>query len=1095
MNKKILMVLMISLVIFSLAGVSAELITFDNVKSYDLKTKTVTIKNLFGLGTTYADVKLDTPQIYEVGVGYTKVAQFTINSYENYSEFIGNLEFYDLNNNNKDIEKQIDIKYLTLEKVVVNDLGDCINPKEYLQECEREIIGSHLENKEIWNDFDGQVRKDGIITIGLFTITTFGERIEWIPKLAGVKVPEWATYVATITTDAGWSDDSDGRCKGTRIHTNNYNLYFHNFTKSASFSGTQAYILWANTTTFATVTFSGDVADFDEIILLPNSDYFLTMDGGANSKYKSTATPISITDAQVTGYVTACPSTFGTGTVFGVINVGIGNESLYSPAPTITLNAPANDTTQKTNSVLFNVTISDLDPDNVTLYLDGVVNETNSTGIQGDYLFTKILTDGDHDWLIESCAVGVCGNSSSWEITIDTTPFIEWLTPPTLPNYANITQEYIPMKVNVSTPYYKNNSFDIYNVNGTSFHQDYTDQTFDINFTDLPDSHYHYNATICTTTDQCNSTETRHINHDVTPPEIFIDSPIGESNYLYVGQLLELNFTAIDELANVSECWTNYNGTNNSIACTNGTLVSVPIAQEYGRTSANVYSNDTFGNEGSNSTSWTYKILEIDKEFNNETTEGAYEQFTLNLNEGGSAMVQSVILHYNGQTDTSSLFSSGSNVTAVSELLIDGVSADTNKTFYFTITLTDSTTFNTTSAVQLVHDITIDDCSANPYPLLYLYLKDEEARTLLSGTIETNVEILNNFNFAQVLNISQQETGVSYVDLCSNVLLNETAFLINAEIRYNSENHSAEFYHIQKAALTNYPVNLSLFDLKTEDTTIFKVLYRNQDLIGVEGAVLQLQRKYISDGIYEVVEAPLTSSDSSGILHIDTNTNKYQITVVKEGEVLGLFQNLVFICESELTGECTLNLYDKLIPPNIVPLIDLQDFSSAVETSIDDQTITLTYVVPSGTATSIQVLAVQKDTILGDSVICNQTVISSAGSIECAYATTIQDSKITYKVFKSGELIAEKGYVVQEDLRDDWGGANYILLVVLMLSLVFMALSSPEWVVINAVIVVLLGGGLWLIRGIGFVEGLGSLMWLIVGAIILISKLAKQEDF
>ncbi len=64
-----------------------------------------------------------------------------------------------------------------------------------------------------------------------------------------------------------------------------------------------------------------------------------------------------------------------------------------------------------------------------------------------------------------------------------------------------------------------------------------------------------------------------------------------------------------------------------------------------------------------------------------------------------------------------------------------------------------------------------------------------------------------------------------------------------------------------------------------------------------------------------------------------------------------------------------------------------------------------------------------------------------------------------------------------------------------MLSLVFMALSSPEWVVINAVIVVLLGGGLWLIRGIGFVEGLGSLMWLIVGAIILISKLAKQEDF
>ena len=712
---------------------------------------------------------------------------------------------------------------------------------------------------------------------------------------------------------------------------------------------------------------------------------------------------------------------------------------------------------------------------------DGTTNLTLSS--------TETLGEGYWEWYCTANDDTKTINSSTRSLTVDTTPQINVSSPIKDTNYStssiwfNATSS---LNVDDWVINYDGTNITISDQTGTTLNK----------LLNIEDGIY--NLLIYARNSQTgiwglNNSVTNFI-IDATPPEILIDSPTGESDYLYVGQPLDLNFTATDELANVSECWWNYNGTNNSVACSNGTLVSVPIAQEYGLTSATVYVNDTFGNEGFNSTSWSYKILELNKTFNNETTEGAYEQFYLYLNEGSGVDVQSVVLHYDGQTDSASLFSSGDNLTAMSELLIGAVSADTNNTFYFTVTLTDSTTFNTTSEVQLVRDISIDDCSSNPYPLLYLYLKDEETRSLLSGTIETHIDILNNFDYAQVLNISQEETSVNYIDLCSNVPLNESDFLLNAEIRYSSGNHSAEFYHIQRADLSSYPANISLFDLKTEDTTTFKVLYRNEDLIGVEGAVLQLQRKYIDDGIFEVVEAPLTSSDSTGILHIDTNTNKYQITVVKNGEVLGLFQNLAFICESELTGECILNLYDKLTPPNIVPLVDMQDFSSGLESSIENQTITLTYIIPSGTATSVQVLATQKNTILGESIICNQTVISSAGSIECSYSTTIQDSTIDYKVFKSGELVAQKGFVVQEDLRDDWGAANYILIVVFLLSLVFMALSSPEWIVINAVITVLISGGIWLIRGIGFVEGLGSLMWLIIGAVILISKLSKQED-
>ena len=65
-------------------------------------------------------VKLDTPQIYRVGLGYQKVAQFTINPEQDYENLLGDFEFIDLKTG-KEIDRQMDIKYLSLENYDVND--------------------------------------------------------------------------------------------------------------------------------------------------------------------------------------------------------------------------------------------------------------------------------------------------------------------------------------------------------------------------------------------------------------------------------------------------------------------------------------------------------------------------------------------------------------------------------------------------------------------------------------------------------------------------------------------------------------------------------------------------------------------------------------------------------------------------------------------------------------------------------------------------------------------------------------------------------------------------------------------------------------
>ncbi len=70
----------------------------------------------------------------------------------------------------------------------------------------------------------------------------------------------------------------------------------------------------------------------------------------------------------------------------------------------ITLNAPIDNFNTTNQTVFFNASLTDSSGiTNVSLFLDGVLNETNSSGINNvDYFFTKTFDFGEHDWSIEA---------------------------------------------------------------------------------------------------------------------------------------------------------------------------------------------------------------------------------------------------------------------------------------------------------------------------------------------------------------------------------------------------------------------------------------------------------------------------------------------------------------------------------------------------------------------------------------------------------------------------------------------------------------------------------------------------------------------
>ncbi len=70
--------------------------------------------------------------------------------------------------------------------------------------------------------------------------------------------------------------------------------------------------------------------------------------------------------------------------------------------------------------------------DNVSLIIDGVYNETNSSGLDNVYYnFSKDIADGDYNWTYESCDdTNTCTNLTARNFSIDTTTPVLYLTEP-----------------------------------------------------------------------------------------------------------------------------------------------------------------------------------------------------------------------------------------------------------------------------------------------------------------------------------------------------------------------------------------------------------------------------------------------------------------------------------------------------------------------------------------------------------------------------------------------------------------------------------------------------------------------------------------
>ena len=780
-------------------------------------------------------------------------------------------------------------------------------------------------------------------------------------------------------------------------------------------------------------------------------------------------------------------------------SIYFGAEINGDELPIVTLNAPVNALNSTNQTILFNCTASDnINLMNVTLKINNTNNGTNTSGINNTaYLFSRTLADGFYNW---SCT-GTDNISQSTTPTarifsINTTPFIEFLTPPTLIDHANITQEYIPMKVNISTLYFKNITYYLENTNGTFYTQIYTNTTYDINFTDIPDAHYHYNVTICTTTDKCNTTETRHINHDNSPPDILVTGGNGTQNSGKLSVNHTLNYTITD--LHLSACLLNYNSTNRTIPCTSGATNTTNFILQVGVYNATIWANDTYNNTYGRFVEWDYNIFENSRTYSNTTIETFTEAFSLNISLGSGVTISSAYLNYNGTDYGSSIATSGDYKIINNNINIPNVSADTNISFYWKLTLS-SGNFNTSSSNQTISTLAIDNCGVFTHVILNYTIYDEDTRVFLpTATYNTSanlfVKISGDFS-GGVFEYYSGNILTNPIQVCtSNALASGKNYKLDAEIQYFSADRVSEYHYIENYSLntTIGTLNISLYDLLINNSQEFLVTFKDNNFIPVQDALIELSRQYLSIGGFLSVEIMKTDNDGKTIGHFVLNDEVYTIYVKKNGVLLAVYENVRAFCSDLVTGDCRINLNQAGSTSNP------RSFESnlgviGLETYNDTSKIyTFEFTTEDSSTKTINVTIFNYPNL--NETICSEVLSSSSGTISCTIPPAYYNNSALAVITIDGEEYSSSIFQIILDSFSEVSSMKFFLAFLMIVSIPFLAMTSGPMMLLLFIIGLVASVSLGLLDLGGFIGPFSAFLWILVATIILMVKASERRQ-
>ena len=1059
MDKKLFGIAIIFLMFLLMPIISA--LEFDNVKSYNPVTKTVTITNAFGFGEVIGQAKLNTPLDFHVPQGYQKVAEFEIINYDDYKDALKDLQLYDKKNKTlKTIIRDYDYKYLTYENVSVDDYGEVcgkllVNGSVV---CSYEIIGNHLEEREKWIKLTpSDLKKNGVLTIGIFTEVLKDDVVEWIPSIFGVDVEEWATWTEDLNVGIVRYYNFDS---GEDLEEKVYGIY--NLTNVGGSTGETGIL-------------------GESVYVAGGSEYLrnlpVGLPAGANQR---TLNFWFYTTISVPAYDELIGYGENTGTQMFRIRANGANQISFEGIGADYDNIYAYPNNQWTMITLtYNGT-------GVTFYVDGSFVGGKALGLNtnhGDEYFT-VGARSSNGKAIDAYTQGKFDEVGIWNRTLTTSEISDLWNGGSGITYTSTFSSSPTISLNFpDNNYYSNNLSITFNcsatdnvaVNNLTLVVGGVDNEIvtgsgnlslqkTIAFSDDSNGNwtcyaYDDEATIGTT-----STRTFQV-HTGSPT--FTLNSLENATTISMPTNVSLNVTSTDPY--LSSCWyvTSENATSTIYTC--NTTQNIPFSTGGSKT-ITVYANDTYGN--SNSSTYPVSIYYFNATQSGQATigEGTEQTMSLLVNSTSFAIGDaSATLWYDGVNKgvtTKTVLDANSIYFTTTFVVANETGNATGKdvNWLWSYNTTQLTTTNTTTQTQTVYTVAITDCAiTSGRIILNLSLKDEETNSLVNITspnvanIELDLEVTSSDDDSIFWKFSKQWIGNNSVAVClPNGLLNLSTYRIDFVAGYDATDHVREFYYMDNGTLDNtnyfnsYTSNsINLFDLLSADSTTFLFEYTDQDNQLVDDIVVHTFRNYIGEGIYREVER--SKQDNSGQTHIHLVEEDviYYFMITQYGQNLFTSDNFNAKC---LSTPCEITLS-----------------ASATETNwsiIDNEGGK--YVITVNKATRVVTTKFNLDTIStinssvyrffnGTSYLINSsTLTSTSGAINIHIPLVYDNSTFYVAIFNDGEFIKSQWISLQESAIDYFGTFGAILGGLIILAMMLMAVSEGAGFIVFTILAIII---------------------------------------
>ena len=505
-----------------------------------------------------------------------------------------------------------------------------------------------------------------------------------------------------------------------------------------------------------------------------------------------------------------------------------------------------------------------------------------------------------------------------------------------------------------------------------------------------------------------------------------------------------------------------------------------------------------------NRTFKTENIAVNSQTFNNDTTEGATENFTINFSKVSSVQISVVNLVYNGTLNSFPYSVVGDDIFSEGSIIIPAVDTIVNVSFFYNIILTDSTSFNTSSNNQSVQPVKADNCDSFTN-LIYNFTQFDEGDQSQLG-VTTNMEIeLNMYDLSKTLllvNFSQEFVNTNPAQIClEDSLLTTVNYSSYVTVKYfantSSKNYSVEYHNILNQTITNttVPKNIALFDLDDADTTKFRLIFRDSGFNLAPNILVNVFRKYIVDNDFKVVEIPLTDSNGQTILNLVRNDIVYNLVMINEaGQIVEVFNQLTAFCQDFTIGDCVINLAANSTTAQVY------DYNAEFALSItqpiynnNTDLVTISFVTDDLTPKLVR-MDVFRNNQFGNRSVCTNSIISASATLGCDVSSVVATDQFLF-IYVYVDNTLSNQYTINlsgESIKfAKLDGAFYAFLLVLLIITLFLEDKK--------VLVIALGLGWVVALSLGLLSGLiigatSAGIWLLITIAIYIWKLSKEDE-